>query len=73
MLFKTNKLLKNVKLVQVYLFITRSLGSIKLDRVISETRYSDLGKGATNSSLIDMDFAITSASEHHNVNICQPK
>ena len=30
--------------VQVYLFITRSLGSIKLDRVISETRYSDLGK-----------------------------
>ena len=31
--------------VQVYLFITRSLGSIKLDRVISETRYSDLGKG----------------------------
>ena len=31
--------------IQVYLFITRSLGSIKLDRVISETRYSDLGKG----------------------------
>ena len=55
--------------VQVYLFITQSLGSIKLDRVISETRYSDLGKGATNSSLIDIDFAITSASEHHNVNI----
>ena len=32
-------------LLQVYLFIMRSLGSIKLDRVISETRYSDLGKG----------------------------
>ena len=31
--------------IQVYLFITRSLGSIKLDRVISETRYRDLGKG----------------------------
>ena len=60
-------------IVQVYLFITRCLGSIKLDRVISETRYSDLRKGATNSSLIDMDFAITSASEHQNVNICQPK
>ena len=31
--------------IQVYLFITWCLGSIKLDRVISETRYSDLGKG----------------------------
>ena len=31
--------------IQVYLFITRCLGSIKLDRVISETRYSDSGKG----------------------------
>ena len=60
-------------MIQCYLFITRCLGSIKLDRVISETRYSDLLKGATNSSLIDIDFAIASASEHHNVNICQPK
>ena len=59
--------------IQVYLFIMQCLGSIKLDRVISETCYSDLGKGGKYSSLIDIDFAITSASEHHNVNICQPK
>ena len=40
-----NFLTNNVFIIQVYLFIRLSLGSIKLDRVISETRYSDLGKG----------------------------
>ena len=46
-------------LIQVYLTITRFLGSINLDRVISETRYSNWGKRATNTSLTNIVFAIT--------------